>query len=98
MQTYIVCYKYTDTAIVAPGGTRNRLPLLKKDIVERGGEMLGFYLTMGQFDTVAVVRFPNADVASKFVLSSISKGYVETTTMRAFEEPELIQIIKELPQ
>jgi uncharacterized protein with GYD domain len=97
MGTYFVCYNYTDQGILSPGSSRKRFPLLKQSIADMGGELIGFYLTMGMFDTIAIVRFPNDETVAHFALSSTTKGYVKTVTMKAFTAEEYLDIISDLP-
>jgi uncharacterized protein with GYD domain len=97
MPTYMVCYNYTDEGIRMPGASARRLPLLKQRVSDLGGRLEGFYLTMGMFDTVAIVAFPNDETVARFALGSASLGYVTTTTMKAFSEAEYLEIIRDLP-
>lgn len=97
MGTYFVCYNYTDQGMLSPGSSRKRFPLLKQRVVDMGGELIGFYLMMGMFDTVAIVRFSNDEVCARFALSSTTQGYVRTVTMKAFTAEEYLDIISDLP-
>jgi uncharacterized protein with GYD domain len=97
MNTYFVCYKYTDDGIKMPGASRHRFPLLKQRIADLGGELKGFYLTMGMFDTIAIVTFPDDETVARFTLSSTRAGYVSTVTMKAFTAEEYLDIISDLP-
>ena len=58
--------------------------------------MLGLYVTMGEYDVVAVTEGPSDEVASAVALSIASKGNVKTTTMRAFTESEFSEIVKKV--
>jgi hypothetical protein len=52
------------------------------------GKILGLYVTMGEYDIVAVTEGPSDEVAAAVALSIASKGNAKTTTMRAFTELE----------
>ena len=97
MGTYFVCYTYTDEGILTPGSSRKRFPFLKQAVADLGGELVGFYLTTGMFDTVAIVNFPNDETVARFALASASQGYVRTVTMKAFSAEKYLDIIADLP-
>ena len=97
MSTYFICFNYTDQGIRTIGGSTTRLPDLKRRIQEMGGELIGFYLTMGPFDTVAIISAPDDKAVARLVLSVAAAGNVKTTTMRAFPESEFLEIVAGLP-
>jgi len=61
-----------------------------------GGKILGLYVTMGEYDIVAVTEGPSDEVAAATALSMASKGNAKTTTMRAFTESEFSEIVKKV--
>jgi uncharacterized protein with GYD domain len=61
-----------------------------------GGKMIGLYVTMGDYDIVAVTEGPSDEVASAVALSIALKGNARTTTMRAYTESEFAQIVKKV--
>jgi uncharacterized protein with GYD domain len=97
MSTYFVCFNYTDQGIRTIGGSTTRLPDLKRRIQAMGGELIGFYLTMGMFDTVAIITAPDDKALTRLVLSVAAAGNVKTTTMKAFTESEFLEIVSGLP-
>jgi uncharacterized protein with GYD domain len=54
------------------------------------------YVTMGDYDIVAVTEGPSDEVASAVALSIASQGNAKTTTMRAFTESEFAEIVKKM--
>ena len=62
-----------------------------------GGKFLGIYVTMGEYDLIAVTESPSDEVASAISLSIASKGNAKTTTLRAFTEEEFSEILKKVP-
>ena len=97
MSTYIVLANYTDQGIRNVTDSPSRLEAVKNLLLELGGEMKDFYLTMGGYDIVVVIEAPNDEVAAKFALKTASFGNVRTTTLKAFPEAEYRRIISELP-
>ena len=59
--------------------------------------MKAFYLTMGQYDAVAVIEAPDDETAAKGALITASAGNVSTETLRAFTEQEAIALVQSLP-
>jgi uncharacterized protein with GYD domain len=58
-----------------------------------GGKTLGVYLTMGQYDIVAIGEGPSDEVAAAFLLKLGALGTVKTTTVKAFSLDEAKGII-----
>jgi len=52
---------------------------------------------MGQYDAVAKVEFPDDYTTAAFTLAIAKTGNQATTTMRAFNETELKQIVEKIP-
>ena len=61
-----------------------------------GGAVEAFYLTMGPYDTVAVVTLPDDATMAKLALWLGAAGNVRTVTMRAFAEEEYRNIVTSL--
>ena len=97
MPTYVSLISYTDQGIRNIKDSPKRLDAAKKLIKDLGGELKGFYLTLGQYDIVTIAEAPSDDAMAKFVLALSSAGNVRTTTLKAFPEAEYRKIIKGLP-
>ncbi len=97
MPTYISLIGYTDQGIRNIKDSPKRLDAAKKLIKDLGGELKGFYLTLGQYDIVTIAEAPSDDVMARFVLALSSAGNVRTTTLKAFPEAEYRKIIQGLP-
>jgi uncharacterized protein with GYD domain len=93
MNTYMILFNYTDQGIRAVKEAAGRLDGLKRRLRELGGEVQAFYLTMGPYDTVAVVTLPDDATMARLALSLGAAGNVKTLTMRAFPEPEYREIL-----
>ena len=97
MPTYISLVSYTDQGIRNIKDSPKRLDAAKKLIKDLGGELKGFYLTLGDYDIVTIAEAPSDDAMAKFVLALGSAGNVRTTTLKAFPETEYRKIIQGLP-
>jgi uncharacterized protein with GYD domain len=96
MPTYVTLFKWTEKGIKAIKDAPARFEASKKLVEATGGKILGLYVTMGDYDIVAVTEGPNDEVASAVALSIALKGNARTTTMRAFTESEFAQIVKKV--
>ena len=94
MPTYIVLMKLTDQGIKAiksgPQRARDNAKLMEK----MGSKMTGFYLTMGEYDYIAIGDFPNDEIAGALVLRLNASGLIKTTTLKAFTLEEFEKMSK----
>ena len=68
----------------APGGVH-----------DHGGGVVGQLLwTLGQYDQVAVVDFPEDETATAVLLQIGALGDIRTTTMKAFDAEQMSAIIQ----
>jgi uncharacterized protein with GYD domain len=97
MPTYITLMNMTEQGIKdiknAPERTANSI----KQLEEMGGKLVGFYMCMGEYDYVGIAEAPSAEVAMGFLMALGAGGNVRTTTLRAFSEAEVAQVIGQLP-
>ena len=96
MPTYVTLFKWTEQGIKTIKDVAARFEASKKLTESMGAKVLGIYVTMGDYDIVAVTEGPNDEVAAAVALSIASKGNARTTTMRAFTESEFAQIVKKV--
>ncbi len=96
MTTYVMLANWT------PQGMRNivdsprRLDAARAMLAEMGGKFGNFYMTMGDYDMVAVYEAPDDAVAARFTLALARQGNVETRTLKAFPEQAYREIIASL--
>jgi uncharacterized protein with GYD domain len=96
MPTYVTLFKWTEQGVKDVKNAPARFQAAKKLTESMGGKVLGLYVTMGEYDIVAVTEGPSDEVASAVALSIASKGNAKTTTMRAFTESEFAEIVKKV--
>ena len=97
MPTYITLLRYTQKGIENIKDSPNRLDAAKKMLAAAGGKFISFYLTMGQYDAVAIAEFPDDEAVARSSLAGGSQGHVHSETLRAFNEDEYRRIIAGLP-
>jgi uncharacterized protein with GYD domain len=97
MPTYIALIRFTQRGVDSIKESPSRLEAAKKAFEAAGGKMTSFYLTIGQYDAVAIVELPGDEALAKVALALASQGSVRTETLRAFKEDEYRRIIGSLP-
>jgi len=97
MPTYITLANYTEQGARLVKEAPKRVEAARDLLQSLGGDMKAFYLTMGNYDLVAIVEAPNDEAAASALLALGSKGNVRTLTMRAFGEAEFRRIVDSLP-
>lgn len=97
MPTYITLLRYTQKGIESVKDSPARMDAAKKMIAAAGGRLIGFYLTMGQYDAVVLGELPDDEAAARIFLTAGSQGFVRSETLRAFPEDEYKRIIAGLP-
>jgi len=97
MPAYITLYKYTQEGLADIKESPNRILQAKALIEKLGGRSIGVWVTMGEYDLVAVGEAPNDEVAAQYALMMGGAGNVTTQTLRAFSEEEFARIVSRLP-
>ncbi|MBB2971173.1 GYD domain-containing protein [Mesorhizobium sp. RMAD-H1] len=96
MTTYIMLISWTEQGVKSLRESPRRLDIAKKQLEEMGGAIRAFYLTMGEWDMVAICEAPDDAVAARFALQLSSAGNVRTRTLKAFPEAAYREIIASL--
>jgi uncharacterized protein with GYD domain len=96
MPTYIAVLNWTDHGAREVKNSPQRLDAAKALAKQLGGEMKQFFMTMGEYDMVAISEFPDDNVVAQFMLRLTMAGAVRGKTLKAFPEPEYREIMKAL--
>lgn len=96
MPSYVILINYTEQGLKTFKDLPARLQQVEQAFQQAGGKMTGYYLTLGQYDAVSVVEFPDDETAAKAMLAQAVRGNVKTTTLRAFTRQEAENIAKSL--
>ena len=75
----------------------SRVEATKAAAKDLGLEIREVYVTMGRYDTIFVVTAPDDASYARFMFSLLSKGNVQSETLRAFTEEEFREITASLP-
>ncbi len=97
MPMYVVLYKLTEQGVKDIKNAPERIEEGIKAFEAMGGKVLGFYVTLGEYDYVGIGEAPSDEVGMTFMLGLGAQGYVRTTTLKAFTKEELAEMVKKLP-
>jgi uncharacterized protein with GYD domain len=97
MATYVTLYRWTEQGIKNVKASPDRITAAKKAVEAQGGKLNNIYVTMGEYDLVAISEWPDEKAAIAFALTLGSQGNVRTTTMRALTQSEFAEIVKKMP-
>lgn len=97
MPTYITLYSWTEQGVKNLKEAPARIKASIKSAEAAGGKVLGVYLTMGQYDLVAVSEAPNDKIITAALLAQGMQGNVRSTTLKAFSMEQFAEIVKKLP-
>jgi uncharacterized protein with GYD domain len=96
MTSYIMLAKWTDQGIRNVRESPARVDKTRKLLQEMGGDFRQFFLTMGEYDMVAIYEAPDDAVAARFSLELGALGYIRTETLKAFPEAAYREIVRTL--
>ena len=96
MTTYIMLINWTEQGIRDVSESPNRLDAARAQLEEMGGQLKQVFLTMGEYDLVAICEAPDDAVAARFALLTGMQGNVRTRTLKAFPESTYREIIATL--
>jgi len=97
MATYILLARFTQKGRERIKDAPARIESARKTLESLGGKLRSIYLTMGQYDSVAVVEAPNDETLAKCSIAINAAGNVKLESLRAFDESEYKELIKKLP-
>ncbi len=89
MPVYVTLFQWTDAGVRNIKDMPARIAESRKTAEQLGGKVLGLYVTMGAYDLVSVIEWPNDEAAATTALAISSRGNARTTTMRAFTDASL---------
>jgi uncharacterized protein with GYD domain len=92
MPTYISMLRYTQQGISTVKNAPARIDAAREAYRKAGGELKSIYLTLGQYDLVAIVEMPNDEAVARMALALGVQGNIRSETMRAFTEAEFRKI------
>lgn len=96
MPTYVLLTKFTQQGIENVDESPQRTADAKAMVEELGGTWRDFFVTMGRYDGVVIVDFPDDETAAQAALRLANSGNVTTETLRAFTLEEFDDIVEDM--
>jgi uncharacterized protein with GYD domain len=93
MPTYVSLINWTDQGIKNFRETTKRAEDFTKLVEAGGGKVRELVWTVGEYDLVSVVEFPDEESGVTALLQVGSAGNIRSNTMRAFSAREMEGII-----
>ncbi len=95
---HFICFlNWTDEGAKNVKGITDRFDAAHSLAASLGGKVVSGYVTTGQYDAVVTLDMPDGDAMTKYALTIGSRGQGRTTTVRAFPQEEISQIVSSLP-
>jgi len=88
-----VLINFTEKGMKEIKNLPERIEAARRAIEKAGGKFVDWNLTMGIYDSVAIVELPDDATVAKIILGAGKNNFIETTTLRAFSETEASKII-----
>ena len=96
MQTYLTLWKWTEQGAKSLKETVNRYQAFKEAAQQQGCTVVTFGWTQGPYDGFFVAEAPDEQTAMAMLLTLVGAGNVTTTTLRAFTDQEMQQILQKV--
>jgi uncharacterized protein with GYD domain len=96
MSAYILLTKWTDQGIRDVKQAPDRIRQTEQLLQAHGARLTAWYLTMGEYDQVALVEAPDDEAMARIALSLGSRGDLRTTTLKAFTRDEFERMVAAL--
>ncbi len=96
MAHYVVLVRFTEHGLQGIKDGPARLEQAREDFRAAGAELKDFFLTMGQYDSVAIVEAPDDQTMAKLSLRIGARGNTHSETLRAFTADEYREIVSSI--
>jgi uncharacterized protein with GYD domain len=90
---YVSLFTWTDQGRRDVATLPARVIQIRELFGEMGGKILGMYLTMGQYDQVAVLEAPDDETVARLAVLIAGRGNATSETLRCFSVDELRNIL-----
>lgn len=97
MAKYILLGNWTDQGAREVKNTVQRSRAAREAFAAMGVNAREWFFTLGQYDVVLTVEAPDDETLTRAVLALATKGAMRTSTLKAFGEKDMEEIIKTIP-
>jgi uncharacterized protein with GYD domain len=94
MPTYVSLINWTDQGVRNFRDTVRRAQDFQGLVEGKGGQVRQILWTLGEYDVVGVVDFPDDETATATLLQLGALGNVRTRTMKAFDAAQMTAILQ----
>ena len=96
MATYVMLARWTEQGMRQVKDSPKRVDAARRVLKEMGGDFKAFYMTIGDYDLIAIYEAPDDAIAARFTLMLGMLGNVRSTTLKAFPEAAYREIVASL--
>jgi len=97
MAAFMTLLNFTEQGLHTVKDTVNRAQNFEKAFEAVGGRKIGVWWTLGQYDLVLISEAPDAETATRLMLTLGMAGNVRSVTQQIFSEDEMAKIVAGLP-
>ena len=97
MPRYILLLNWTEQGVKNAKDTVKRAKAVAQSFEKAGAKLVQAYWTLGQHDLVLIAKAPNDETLTALAIQAGMAGNVRTSTLRAFDEGEIEQILRKIP-
>jgi uncharacterized protein with GYD domain len=96
MPTFVVLTQWSDQGIRHDTESPKRADAFREMAKKAGANVKEMFWTLGSYDMVVIIEAPDAETITAIALGAGKLGNVRTQTMHAFNEAEMMAIIKKV--
>lgn len=96
MPSYVMLANWTDQGVRSIDDLPKRIDQAKRLLGDMGGQFSSLHMTMGAYDLIGIYDAPDDAVAVRFTLLTEKMGNLRTTSLKAFPEQALREIVRSI--
>ena len=96
MPGYACLMKFTPQGLANIKDSPERIKQGRALVEKLGGKVVGVWVTMGEYDLIAIGDFPDDQAVATWALTLAKQGNVTTHSMRALSEDEFAQVVAKM--
>lgn len=93
MAIFVSLIKWTDQGRAKVDSLPDRVEQVNKRVESMGGKVIANYVTMGQYDQIAITEAPDAATAAKMLMIVAGRGNAITETLQAWTMEEARELV-----
>jgi uncharacterized protein with GYD domain len=93
MPVYVQLIKWTDQGRKVSSTLPDRVAAVQKQVEGMGVKVIGNWVTMGQYDQIAIAEAPDDETVAKIAMLIAGRGNATTETLRCFTMDEVRKLL-----